>query len=272
MTQEITQFYKGYHDRILNKRYNSPYWVRRYAHRQIYESIVRYIPPGRTVLDAGCGEGVLSLLMAKKGAVVTGIDLSEPNIEAARRWAREWGVSVRFEVGDAGSLPFDDNSFDIVVSSHVLEHLPDLFQGLRELYRVTRDRAIIAMPTCLNPAVWALLGGDDYWVLSKRSPFAIPLGLLKTLNALLQGREGPDKGYAGHKELPHVWRFPWIMRRQIESVGFRISSFEAGPLLIPYLPQYLPFLRRFQMFVDRYRSYPLLQYFGYGSHVVCSKY
>ncbi len=115
------------------------------------------------------------------------------------------------------------------------------------------------------------VGGDSYWTLSKRSLFAIPYGFLRTVVALLQGSEGPQEGYAGHNELPHTWRFPWVMARLIHSVGFRIERFEAGPLIVPYLAEYLSPLRRLQRVVDRWGDRPLIKYLGYGSHVLCRK-
>ncbi|MFQ6029898.1 MAG: class I SAM-dependent methyltransferase [Dehalococcoidia bacterium] len=271
MTQRIKRFYADHWDRIIDKRYNSLYWIRRYAHRQIYAQFLPYLRAGQRVLDAGCGEGALSCLVARQGIEVVGADISAPNVEAARRLAAERGMGVRFVCADLENLPFGDNSFDIVISSHVLEHLPDLSRGLGELYRVTRSMALIAMPTCLNPSAWALLGGDNYWVFSKRSTYALALGMLRTLYALVGGQEGPNEHYAGRQELPHLWRFPWVMRRHIETVGFRIVHFEAGPLIIPYVPQYLPLLRPFQRIVDQWRHLPLLKYLGYGSLVVCCK-
>ena len=271
MTQQVKEFYKTYHDKISDKRYNSPYWIRRYAHRTLYARILRYIAPGQTVLDAGCGEGVLSALMAHKGARVTGMDMSIQNVAAAQKRAREISAPVSFIVGDGEVLPFPDNHFDIVVSSHVIEHLPDPMRGLRELFRVTKNHAVIAMPTCLNPAAWTLLGGDDYWKLSKRSLFALPLGLIRTLIAFIRGDEGPQEGYAGNKNLPHIWRFPWVMIRMIRSSGFKIEHYEADSLLIPYLANYLPFVRLMHRGLDRLADKPILKYFGYGSHVLCRK-
>lgn len=269
--KRIKEFYASYHDRIADKRFNSPYWLRRYAHRTIYERNLNYVQPGQRVLDAGCGEGVLSILMAQKGASVIGIDISAPNVEAAQKRAGGLGVAVSFIVGDAEELPFADNSFDLVVSSHVIEHLPDPIKGLRELHRATRGLAVIAMPTCLNPAAWVLLGGDNYWTLSKRSLFAIPLGFLRTVAALLQGSEGPQEGYAGHNELPHVFRFPWVVIRKIQSVGFRIEHYGADSLLIPYIAQYFPLARWLQQVLDRYADKAIVKYFGIGSHVLCRK-
>jgi SAM-dependent methyltransferase len=270
-TDEVKEFYQGYHDRIFAKRYNSPFWLRRYTHRQIHAQILAYVKPGQRVLDVGCGEGILSCLAAQKGATVIGTDISGDNIRGAKDLAKSWAVKVDFLQTDAESLPFNDDSIDLVISSHVLEHLPDLFGGLNELHRVTGGMALIAMPTCLNPSCWALLGGDNFWKLTRRSPIAVPFGLLRTLFALVRGDEGPDEGYGGNTDVPHIWRFPWVMRRQIESVGFNISKFESGPLTIPYLANYIPFLRRLQPMIDSLRGRPILRQLGYGSLAICNK-
>ena len=267
----VKQFYAAYHDKIAHKRYDSPFWLRRYVHRQIYTQFLQLLRPRERVLDAGCGEGVLSCLAAGQGCKVVGQDISSPNIKAAIALAAEWGVEATFLQGDAERVPFPDDSFDVVVSSYVLEHLPNLQAGLSELRRVTRDRALIAMPTCLSPAAWALLGGDTFWTVRRRSLVAMPLGALKTGLAFLRGREGPNEGYAGNQNLPHVWRFPRVMRRQIRDAGFAIESFEAGPLLLPYLAEYVPAMRRLQPAVDRGRSLPWLRNLGYGSLAVCRK-
>ena len=267
----IKTFYAGYHDRITEKRYNSPYWLRRYAHRRIHEAFVDYLAPGQRVLDAGCGEGVLTCLVARRGVNVVGVDISGPNMDGARRLATQWGVRPRFIQADADRLPFADSSFDVVLSSHVLEHLPDPQRGMRELFRVTRSLALVAMPTCLNPACWALLGGDRFWTLGRRSLVAVPLGLARTVAAWLRREEGPDEKYEGHQNLPHVWRFPRVMRRALEGVGFEIAVFEAGPLIVPYLAEYLTPMRWLQPRLDRLRRRAVLRNFGYGSLAVCRK-
>ncbi|MBI5849148.1 MAG: class I SAM-dependent methyltransferase [Nitrospirae bacterium] len=186
-SQVIKDFYVGYSDRILQKRYNSPFLLRRYVHRQIYAGTLQYIEPGQTVLDAGCGEGILSNLMAQRGATVTGVDISSPNTEAAKAISRRMLIEnyPTFCVADAESLPFPDKSFDVVVSSHVLEHLPDFQRGLREIKRVMRRKAIISLPTCLNPCAWSLLGGDLYWKLTRRSIYGLPVGLWRVLWAYM---------------------------------------------------------------------------------------
>ena len=66
---------------------------------------------------------------------MTGVDLSEPNLSAGRPRA---GRDVNFQVADVEALPFADDSFDIVVSSHVLEHLPNFERGLAEIRDLSR--------------------------------------------------------------------------------------------------------------------------------------
>jgi len=271
MIDRVKQVYLRRRDAIIDNRFNSPYWLRRYAHRQIYAQFIPFIKPGQHVLDAGCGEGILSCMAARIGASVVGFDISGPNIHVAKALSVEWDVQADFLQGDMEDLPFPDNSFDVVISSHVLEHLPNLSKGVAELRRVTRSMALIAMPTCLNPSCWVLIGGDSYWRLSKRSLIALPLGLARTFSALLRGDDGPDEGYGGNVDLPHVWRFPWVMRKILRNSGFRIEQFEAGPLVIPYLAQYFTPLRRIQPVFDRVRDRPILRDFGYGSLAVCRK-
>src|SRR5215471_2765870 len=74
------------------------------------------IPPGASVLDVACGSGAFALLAAREGAEVTGIDLADNLIERARARAQEEGLSVRFQQADVEALPFEDDSFDYVVS------------------------------------------------------------------------------------------------------------------------------------------------------------
>lgn len=269
--QLVKQFYTQHHDRITNKRHNSPYWLRAYSHAYIHAQFLPYLNPRQSILDAGCGEGNLSCLVAQEDISVVGVDISAANVRAACALAEAKGGQVQFQQADCEKLPFPDNSFDVVMSSHVLEHLPNLEQGLAEIYRVTRSLALIAMPTCLNPACWALLGGDNYWRLRRRSLIAVPIGLTRTLMALIQGAEGPDEGYGGNQDVPHVWRFPHVMRAHIERAGFHIEHFEAGPLIFPYFAQYIKPLRRLQPKIDQLCAKPFIRNLGYGSLAVCRK-
>ncbi|MFJ8017301.1 class I SAM-dependent methyltransferase [Streptomyces sp. NPDC096339] len=91
---------------------------------------------GRRVLDAGCGSGALSAALRDRGAVVTGIDTSAEMLSLARRRLGDDAVLHHGDLRD--HLPFDDDAFDVVVSSLVLHYLEDWGPTLAELRRVLR--------------------------------------------------------------------------------------------------------------------------------------
>ena len=114
-----------------------------------------YDPAGKDVLDFGCGPGYLTKYLIDRGAVsVTGIDVSEGEIEQARERAREDGLQDRsnFLVADAHATGFADDSFDLIVGDSILHHL-DLHVALVELRRILRPggRAVFLEPMWHNP-------------------------------------------------------------------------------------------------------------------------
>jgi len=82
--------------------------------------------PGKRVVDVGCGGGILAESMAKKGATVTGIDLSEKALKVAELHSLESGVPVRYEMIAAEDLAAREASqYDVVTCMEMLEHVPD---------------------------------------------------------------------------------------------------------------------------------------------------
>jgi 2-polyprenyl-6-hydroxyphenyl methylase/3-demethylubiquinone-9 3-methyltransferase len=78
------------------------------------------------VLDVGCGGGILSEALAKTGAQVTGIDLSEASIEAARNHAQQQGLSIDYRVTSAEEIAeIETGSYDVVTCMEMLEHVPE---------------------------------------------------------------------------------------------------------------------------------------------------
>src|SRR5687768_1856093 len=75
-----------------------------------------HIEPGARVLDVACGAGQPAIPMSQAGAKVTGIDIATNLIEQARARAQVENLDARFEEGDAEMLPYEDSSFDIVLS------------------------------------------------------------------------------------------------------------------------------------------------------------
>lgn len=102
---------------------------------------------GKAVLDLGCGGGFMAEALAKRGARVAGIDPAEKAVEAARRHARGEGLDIRYDTGVGEDLPYGDESFDIVVSVDVLEHVADLDQVIAETARVLRPGGLFLFDT-----------------------------------------------------------------------------------------------------------------------------
>jgi arsenite methyltransferase len=98
------------------------------------------LEPGKRVLDIGSGAGMDSLvaaLMVGPEGSVTGIDMTPEMIEKARKGAAELGLNnVTFIEGEAETLPFDDSSFDVVLSNSVIDLIPDKDAVFGEIYRV----------------------------------------------------------------------------------------------------------------------------------------
>jgi len=111
------------------------------------------------LLDVGCGSGGPALRLAETtGTSVVGIDLLEEGIVTATRLAKERGLEdrARFERVDAGArLPFDDQSFDAVISIDVMCHLPNRAEILHEWHRVTSRgaRVLFTDPTIVTGLV-----------------------------------------------------------------------------------------------------------------------
>lgn len=91
------------------------------------------------VLDAGCGAGHTALTFAPHVRHITAVDLTEAMLEHGRRLAAEKNLgNVTFKLGDVEQLPFEDNTFDLVVTRYSAHHWPNPDQALTEFYRVLR--------------------------------------------------------------------------------------------------------------------------------------
>ena len=100
----------------------------------------RYVPRSGAVLDIGCGAGRTTFGLYEAGyRGVTGFDLSTRMIEAARRIATERGLPIRFDVGDAASMPYADQSFDgALFSNQGFMCIPNGERRLKALCEVRR--------------------------------------------------------------------------------------------------------------------------------------
>ncbi len=135
----------GYHwgqiSRDILKR--NIYVVARY---EIVMNLIGKEIRNKTILDVGCGDGVLSWMLFKRGAKVVGIDISKEAIGFAREKCGN-KENLQFISASAYQIPFEDNSFDYVISSDVIEHLGEPVRMISETRRVWNGKGKIVITT-----------------------------------------------------------------------------------------------------------------------------
>lgn len=158
-TMEIDVGAGSFYDRIAGL-YDITFKFNGYS-RSLEKYLEEHLPPlpaQARVLDAGCGTGLLTLALLKvldQPLRITAIDLSSSSLATARRAVSENSgrtQSVRFAQANLLQLPFADDSFDLIMTSGVLEYVP-LSEGFRELARVIRPGGfMLHLPVRPSPA------------------------------------------------------------------------------------------------------------------------
>jgi SAM-dependent methyltransferase len=119
----------------------------------------------RTVLDAGCGSGIVVRHFLSKGYVARGIELSEWIVQTQCPDLLQDGI---VQIGSLEDLPYHDNSFDLVFSSDVLEHIPEeaIPRVVSELVRVSRRDLFLSIslrPSSMNNKYHLTLRPREWW-------------------------------------------------------------------------------------------------------------
>lgn len=137
----------------------------------------------REILDVGCGSGFFTRHVADvmPAAGVTGLDIDAPRIAYARSHSTK--KNIRFKLGDMASMPFADNSFDLVFCRFVLVHRKEATASLREMARVTRPGGYVAAYDMIH---------DGIWFVPDRPAFAAVL--CKVLQVLRERGAEPNQG------------------------------------------------------------------------------
>jgi 2-polyprenyl-3-methyl-5-hydroxy-6-metoxy-1,4-benzoquinol methylase len=116
----------------------------------------------RSILDVGCGEGVLTAQWAERlnGGRIVGIDLDDPKLRA--EWDKRRRPNLEYRAEEATSLSFADDEFDIATAIEVLEHVPDPDATLAEMARVARRYLLVSVP---REPMWRMLNmaRGAYW-------------------------------------------------------------------------------------------------------------
>lgn len=119
------------------------------------ELVIELLRPrqGEIILDAGCGTGIFTLDILSIGPHVIGLDISQPMLFQAAHKARAYPFHT--VLADMASLPFQDSSFDKVVSITALEFIKNGEKAVDELFRVTKKGGRIVVATLNSLSPWA---------------------------------------------------------------------------------------------------------------------
>lgn len=117
------------------------------AYALMYRRIPKVIK-NKNVLEIATGPGLLALHVASSAKSMIATDYSEGMIREAKK--NDHPANLRFEVADATNLPYEDNSFDVVIIANALHVMPDPEKALEEIHRVLRPRGILIAPNFVN--------------------------------------------------------------------------------------------------------------------------
>lgn len=139
---------------IYLRLFGMPFYAQRVGSRFVFHTLGQV--KGQKVLDAGCGDGLFSIELAQKGAIVYGVDISEPALNRARSRVQQLQLDHRICLlrASAAQLPFATSYFDSIICHSVLEHIPDDVESLKEMNRVLKPsgRLVLTVPADFETA------------------------------------------------------------------------------------------------------------------------
>lgn len=121
-------------------------------------------PRGRRVLDVGTGDGTYAIEAARRGGIVTGVDVQPEMLDAARARALAEGVEIRLRESQVEALPFDDASFEVILAVTLLCFVSDAGRAVREMSRVLAPGGRLILGELGRFSVWAATRRIRSWL------------------------------------------------------------------------------------------------------------
>ncbi|WP_058189915.1 class I SAM-dependent methyltransferase [Terracidiphilus gabretensis] len=154
------------HNELILDQFNrqAATFAERHAHTDPLDLLLRTagVTASDTVLDLGCGPGIVACAFAAKAAHVTGFDLAPAMLEKAKTRQVELSLAnMTWLCGDVSALPFADNSFSMVVTRYTFHHFLSPAAVLAEMVRVCRPGGRIVVAD-VTPAVEQLIAYDHF--------------------------------------------------------------------------------------------------------------
>ncbi len=174
---------------------------------------------GKRVLDAGCGNGIFTIKLKELNAEVIGVDASEYLIKSAQKHFH----GINFFVHDLNNkLPFEDSSFDVIVSKMVIEILSDIKFAVKEFYRVLKPKGKLIISN-LHPAYFL------FWHLKRRfgvknsDRYLYVENYFENVRSEVTIAGGKVKSFPFHRPLQYYLNF-------LADLGFRIEKIDEPKL------------------------------------------
>jgi len=186
---------------------------------------------GQRVLDVGCGDGAFSLLLARRGAEVTGLDRDPAMIAAARRRAEIEKTPAQFVEGATARLPFPDAAFDRVLAVTVLCFVDDAAPAIADMARVLRPGGRLVVGELGRWSLWAAMRrlrgwfGSETWTharfRSRRELRALAKGAGLSVSGIRGAIFYPPVAWIGAVCAPFD---TWLGQRTINGAAFLVLA------------------------------------------------
>lgn len=156
-TEERLEREKQFHNETFSsdsRKAAKKYYASANLSKEFYRELISKNVQGKKVLEYGCGPGSAAFDLAKMGAEVFAIDISDVAIKQTNEQAKREGLAIDCRVMDAENLDFEDQTFDLICGSGILHHL-DLERAYKELHRTLKPngKTVFFEPLGHNPII-----------------------------------------------------------------------------------------------------------------------